>query len=104
MRRCMTSTISVARRNGTESAKAESSGYVQTSIGIVSGPLIAGRCLLTLNSPAPITIVYTGMGRDATQLIGVTALPFETTRHELGASTLKLTSALSAGSSTVGIQ
>src|SRR5439155_26366207 len=60
--RCITSTISVARRNGTESANAESSGYVQTSIGIVSRPLITGRRLLTVNSPAPITMVYAVVG------------------------------------------
>src|SRR5438477_10100469 len=73
-------------------------------MGMVSWPLITGRCVETVNSPAPMTIVYVGIGWDSVHIPEVEVLPFATTRHDGGAVMLNMTRALSDGWSSVGIQ
>src|SRR3989442_12848848 len=80
-------------------------------MGIVSRPLITGRCLETVNSPAPRTMVYGGMGLVSVHLQTSSfdscqdgVIPLATARQPWGTATRNATFAFASGRSTVGIQ
>src|SRR5690349_7674822 len=97
-----TSTMVAARRNGTDTANAESSGNVQIDRGARPSDAIG----VTASRPAPITIVYTGTRCSSRQCHAVRPagsvstpikVPLATARQCAGTSIANDTVALSAG-------